>query len=239
MAGRLRARRPVIGVTTARRRGGAMWLFNWLAVRRAGGQPRRITPARPVSIAELDGLVVGGGDDIGVSLYLDGPDLPELRPDIRIDPERDALERDLIHAARLIDLPVLGICRGAQMINVALGGSLHTDIYDSYRDVPRLRTPLPRKDVMVEPGSRLHEILATTRCRVNALHHQSVKELGAGLAVVSRDEYGIVQAIEMERARYLIGVQWHPEFLVFDRGQMRLFERLVAAAANPGRGRGA
>ena len=230
MAAAIADRRPVIGVTTARRGGRIMWWFNWLAIYRAGGRAVRVSPNRPRDVGSLDGLLVGGGDDIGLSLYYDISNKPELQADIRIDHERDLLERDLVHQARARSLPVLGICRGAQMINVARGGTLHRDIYDSFRDAPKLRTPLPRKQVMIEPGSHLHEILGTTECRVNALHHQSVDELGAGLQVVSRDAHGIVQAIELAAAQFVIGVQWHPEFLVFDRGQMRLFRSLVAAA---------
>ena len=165
-------RRPVIGVTTARRGGRIMWWFNWLAVYRAGGRAVRISPIHPVNIDALDGLLVGGGDDIGLSLYYDASNKPELQADIRIDHERDLLERDLVYRACEQDMPVLGICRGAQMINVALGGSLHQDIYDSFRDAPRLRTPLKRKKVTIEPGSLLHGILGATKCRVNALHHR-------------------------------------------------------------------
>lgn len=223
-------KRPVIGVTSARNRGRIMWWFNWFAVRRAGGKPVKITPATPISARELDGLVVGSGDDIGFSLYWDQPNMPVLQPDIRIDTERDALERDLICDAWELGLPVLGICRGAQMINVALGGNLHTDIYQQFQDLPRMRTPLPRKRVHVEKGSRLYKILGSSECRVNSLHHQSTDRLGNGLAVVSRDAHNIVQAIEQQSAPFLIGVQWHPEFLVFDTGQVRLFRRLVVAA---------
>jgi len=207
-----------------------MWLFNWFALWRTGGKAVRISPDRPVDFETLDGLLVGGGDDISLSLYLDRPEGPELEPEVKIDLERDHLERDLVHAAINAKIPVLGICRGAQMINVAHGGTLHQDIYDTYEGAPKVRTPLPRKRINIDPGSHLHEILATTLCRVNALHHQSVDRPGDGLGVVARDDHGIVQAIEASPARFVIGVQWHPEFLVFDRGQVRLFERLVAAA---------
>ena len=115
------------------------------------------------------------------------------------------------------------------MINVALGGTLHTDIHALYVEAPRMRTVLPKKTVHIEPGSRLHRITGCNPCRVNALHHQSVDRVGRGLTVVARDEAGIVQAVEGTGATFLVGVQWHPELLVFSKPQQRLFAALAAA----------
>jgi putative glutamine amidotransferase len=93
-----------------------------------------------------------------------------------------------------------------------------------------MRTVLPKKTVTILPGSRLDEILCCNPCRVNALHHQSVDRLGRGLRVVARDESGIVQAIEGSGSPFLIGVQWHPELLVWKAPQQRLFSALASAA---------
>lgn len=217
--------RPRIAVTASRGWGRWLWWWCWLAITRAGGRAFRLSPGGAVGLDRLDGLLVGGGDDISPTLYQG-----ELDPAVKIDPERDRLELQALGHARARDLPVLGICRGAQMINVFMGGSLHEDIYQIYQEAPKLRTVLPRKTVHVTPGSELDRILECRQCRVNALHHQSVDRLGAGLEVVARDEHGMVQAIERPGGTLMIGVQWHPEFLVFDRGQQRLFRRLVAAA---------
>jgi len=116
------------------------------------------------------------------------------------------------------------------MINVALGGTLHTDIYEVYVQAPKMRTVLPKKTVSIIHGSRLDRILRCNPCRVNALHHQSIDRLGRGLKVVAQDQNGIVQAVESDTAPFLIGVQWHPELLVWKRPQQRLFRALSAAA---------
>lgn len=218
--------KPRIGVTTSRRGGWRSFLMCRLALLRVGGRAVRLMPGDdPVSIANLDGLIIGGGDDIGAELYGG-----TLLPDVRIDPERDRLEIGLLRQALPRGLPVLGICRGSQMINVALGGSLHTDIHEVYVAAPKMRTVLPKKVVTIETPSRLDRILRCNPCRVNALHHQSVDRLGDGLRVVARDEHGIVQAIEREGELFVLGVQWHPELLVFAPPHQRLFGALVAAA---------
>ncbi|MGP1256012.1 MAG: gamma-glutamyl-gamma-aminobutyrate hydrolase family protein [Kiloniellales bacterium] len=214
--------RPLIGVTLSRRGSRGMWLFNAAAVLRAGGWPRRLLPHEGLRLAELDGLVVGGGDDVAPSLYGG-----EIDPAIRLDPERDALELRALDFTMARGRPVLGICRGAQMVNIARGGTLHADIHDVCADAAKLRTTLPRKVVIIKHRSRLHRILQRDRTRVNALHHQAVDRPGENLTVVARDRAGVVQAIEGPRQEFLIGVQWHPEFLVHDRGQMRLYRGLV------------
>ncbi len=217
--------RPLIGITRSGTKGWAMTQLNRLAVWRAGGRSVVVSPNSKDRLPPLDGLVVGGGEDIAPTLSSDG-----LRPEIEIDRERDRLELDLLHAAGDRRWPVLGICRGAQMINVHRGGTLHEDIYEAYADARRLRTVLPKKLVSITLGSHLARILGLEATRVNALHHQAVDRLGRGLQVAAVDEVGMVQAIEDPDVPFCIGVQWHPEMLVWQRRQQRLFDRLVAAA---------
>lgn len=218
--------RPLVGVTGSDRGGRFMWTCNRLALWRAGARAVRITPAHPVEIDGLDAVVIGGGDDIEPSVYG-----MEVTPAVRIDPERDRMELRVLDRARARGTPVLGICRGSQMINVHEGGSLHRDIYEAYEGAPRLRTVLPKKRVAVAPESRLRSLLCGREvCMVNALHHQSVDRLGRGIEVAARDEAGIVQAIEARGRDFLLGVQWHPEFLVADPCQQNLFRALVARA---------
>ncbi|MEW5421555.1 gamma-glutamyl-gamma-aminobutyrate hydrolase family protein [Amorphus sp. 3PC139-8] len=199
-----------------------------LALRLVGARSIRIVPGDDVAAlaGRLDGLIVGGGDDISAQLYGG-----EILPDVRLDPDRDALETALLKSVLQGAIPVLGICRGAQMLNVASGGTLISDIYSLDPPPPRLRTVLPRKTVTIEPGSRLARVVKLGWFRVNALHHQAIDRLGDGLKVVARDRAGIVQAIEATDGPLRIGVQWHPELLIFKRSQRRLFRALVKAAA--------
>lgn len=217
--------RPLIGVTTSRQGGWRSYLMHRLALARAGARAVRLTPGDPLPDEPLRGLVIGGGDDIGAEIYGG-----KVLPDVRIDPDRDRMELSLLTTALPTGLPILGICRGAQMINVALGGTLHADIYEVYAHAPRMRTILPRKRVSIEPESRLGRILGCNPCKVNALHHQSVDRLGQGLRIAARDESGIVQAIEHDGERFLFGVQWHPELLIWRQPQQRLFAALATAA---------
>ena len=216
--------RPLIGVTTSRRGGWRSYLMHRLALLRAGARSVRLTPGDLLPKEPLQGLVIGGGDDIGAEIYGG-----QVLPDVRIDPDRDKLELSLLRAALPLRLPVLGICRGSQMINVALGGTLHTDIYEVYVQAPKMRTVLPRKSVSIMPDTALDRILRCNPCQVNALHHQSVDKLGEGLRIAAQDEIGIVQAVESKEAPFLLGVQWHPELLVFSKPQQRLFAALAAA----------
>ncbi|MBP2228262.1 putative glutamine amidotransferase [Azospirillum agricola] len=224
--------KPLVGITASVHGSRIAWWANRLALRRAGASAVRITARDPYPIDRLDALVVGGGDDIDAALYGE-----TARPHIRIDPERDQLEMRALDCAAKLGLPVLGICRGSQMINVHRGGSLHVDIHEIYEEAPHMRTVLPRKRIRIEPDSHLYRILGIAECRVNALHHQSVDRLGDGLRVVARERAGIVQGIEAATEPFLIGVQWHPEYLITDSRQQGLFRQLVAVAMGaPGLG---
>lgn len=220
-----RKTRPLIGITTSDAKSRIAWWFDWFAVWRHGGRPRRLSPSRPFPEA-LDGLIIGGGDDIQAHLYDD----EMLSLDVRVDPQRDELELELLERFIPLGKPVLGICRGAQLINVYQGGTLDPDIYTTHEGLKQRRTVLPRKTVDIVADSQLHRILEVSWCRINSLHHQAVQRTGKGIEIVARDRDGLVQGIESHDHEFLIGVQWHPEWLVFNRPQQRLIRALVEAA---------
>ncbi|MGZ5007633.1 MAG: gamma-glutamyl-gamma-aminobutyrate hydrolase family protein [Methylobacter sp.] len=217
--------RPVIGVTGPDKGGDRAWYFTRHAIIRAGGRPLRLTPKHSHLHESLDGIVIGGGDDIYPTLYES-----EVLPNNRYDKERDMFELIYIENALKQELPMLAICRGEQLLNTYLGGNLHQDLRQLRRFTHNRWTVLPLKTLLVEPGSRLNGLLGTSRCRINSLHSQAVDRLGNGLRAVGFDLDHIVQAIEDPARLFLIGVQWHPEYLFYLPRQRNLFRALVQAA---------
>ncbi|MEO1689532.1 MAG: gamma-glutamyl-gamma-aminobutyrate hydrolase family protein, partial [Pseudomonadota bacterium] len=127
--------------------------------------------------------------------------------------------------------PILGICRGAQMMNVARGGTLHQDAFGHYKAGAALRTPLPLRRVTTRASSALAAIMGRERLRVNSLHRQAIDRPGQGLAICAEDQHGMTQAVERVAPGPLrVGVQWHPEFIFWRRSQFRLWARLVREA---------
>ncbi len=214
-----------IGVTSNGRRWAPSWWCIALAVRLAGGIPRRISVRNPAPGETFDGLIVSGGDDIGPDLY-GGEEMPKAR----IDHERDALEVRWLRWAMDRQVPVLGICRGAQLLNAVRGGSLLQDVTSLRHKTSNRASLLPRKRVTVDEESGLAALLGRAKVRVNSLHHQAIDTPGDGLRIVARDADGICQAIEGTALRSVFGVQWHPEYLLYLPAQFGLFRALVTKA---------
>lgn len=222
---------PLIGVTVSRRTGWRIFplmAFNlWLA----GGRAVKWVTPEDVDLDAVNGVVIGGGDDISPELYG-----AEVKLEARIDPARDQFEREILEGVFSAQMPVLGICRGAQMLNLALGGTLDRDAYTTFPS-RRYRTILPRKRLQIVPGTRLAKLVGTQDMRVNALHTQAVQRLGKDLRISARDDGGMIQAIERTVDPFALGTQWHPEHLFFARRQRRLFQAIVTAARAYSEGR--
>jgi len=196
---------------------------------------RREITGMQTLVGVLNGVVLTGGGDVDPVLY--GEDRHESVEDA--EPGRDEFEIDLARRAMATDLPLLAICRGAQVLNVAVGGTLIQDIPSSVESVLKHAISTPRDalahEVSITPGSRLHEALvssvaASGSFRVNSRHHQSVGRLGTGLVATATASDGVVEAIEQPEARFCLGIQWHPENF-WRTGEFKpLFESFVAAA---------
>ncbi len=232
--------RPLVGVTigTDHRRQGYLSLRKDYvrAVEAAGGLPVALAPGTPQDAADLlqhvQALVLSGGDDVDPAHYGEEPHETVTR----VTPERDAFELALCREALRLDRPTLAICRGQQVLNVATGGTLIQDIPSTVsgaadHDPERERWELTH-EVRLLPGSRLRQILGEDRVAVNSFHHQAVKDLGRGLRASAWSvEDGVIEGIEAEGCRFVLGVQWHPESFWERRpGFQSLFEALVGAA---------
>lgn len=177
----------------------------------------------------LAGLVVTGGHDVDPVLYAAAP---EVTP--KIDTERDRFESAAIDWMLARRRPLLGICRGAQLLNVRRGGSLFQELRSRRKQTSNRWTIFPLKTLLLAPDTRLHARFDCGRCRINSLHNQGIDRLGQGLQIAGRDLDGIVQAVEDPNANFVVGVQWHPEFLLYLGRQRRLFRDLIAAARAAG-----
>lgn len=188
--------------------------------------PTMLAAARAgAALAAVRGLVLTGGEDVGPDRYGAKPH-PRLG---EVDPVRDAAELELIATAQARRLPILAICRGIQILNVALGGTLYQDL-DSERPglVPH-SDETSRHAVRVEPGSLLARTLGTPAARVNSRHHQAIRDLAPGLKAVAWADDGVIEGAEPAdvHAPWMVAVQWHPE----DLTERALFDGFAQAVA--------
>jgi len=200
------------------------------AVEAAGAEPVELPPGTP-SLPDLDGLLLPGGWDVDPANYGERPD-EKIGP---TDPELDETELRLFGQARAKRLPVLGICRGQQVINVAMGGSLVQHLED--HDVRALGRSHLAHTIEVDPASELGRAAGEHRVRVNSLHHQAIRNLAPGLHQTAKGEDGTVEGVESEDG-LIVAVQCHPEELTTDLPwARRLFERFIARAQATKKGR--
>lgn len=228
---------PIIGITTYNRCSAGEYRLNGTyidAVQAAGGIPILLPPHQlnPASIFDaVDGLIFSGGGDINPELYGGLMD----RTVYAIDAERDNFELSLAKLAFKSDIPVLGICRGMQMLNVASGGSLVVHVPDAYgMDVSHGSGIPPRAiehSIEIEPKSRLAKIMGTTSTTVVSWHHQAVRKVTSDWLIAAESSDTLVEAMEYQNHPWMLAVQWHPEMSPKCPINARIFRAFVAAAA--------
>lgn len=226
--------RPSIGITTRGRNPEGRFELTAKyveAVRKAGGYPVLLPPGEtdPEECFEfLDGFVLTGGPDVEPKLY-GGKMHPQV---YGVDPERDECEIRLARAIVEVDKPALFICRGMQVLNVALGGTLVEHVPDEFGSTVshRGQDAYEFHDVTIEPRSQLAKLVGATRLTTPSWHHQAVRKLAPGFAAVARSSDGVIEAIEHPDHPDLVAVQWHPEHTAAeDPRQRALFESLIAS----------
>ncbi len=216
-----------------------------------------------ITLPAFDGLIIGGGADVDPRRYeiesesLEERDQPKrkrgrmeislswvLSPMLYImrrvfslsasgvDLDRDHLEERCLNQALENNKPVLGICRGAQFINTHCGGRLYSELSGFYGESGNIWTVAPRKRIRIESESILYSLFGS-ESMINSLHKQAVSALGDHIRCSARDLAGVIQGIEYTEHRFVVGVQWHPEYLPAMKDQQRLFQRLVEVAAEP------
>ena len=234
--------KPLIGITTNQSTNmygqpTIMLMQSYVnAVMQAGGVPVLI----PSLITEdgweavysrLDGILFSGGGDISLD-YFDGDPHPRIDD---VDLERDAIELKFIQTAASDGKPFLGICRGCQVVNVALGGTLYTHIPDQLpsaldHDYPGNRRTVLVHEVKIEEGTRVAEIYGEPIIKVNSLHHQGLKDIAPSVRIAGYSPDGLVEAIELPDHPFGLAVQWHPEWLTDQAPTRNLFRKFVEAA---------
>ncbi len=224
-------KKPTIGVTlpgaTAFR---SQRYRNYLElIEQGGGDPLPIIPGFSVDVEQIDAILLSGGGDVDPKHY--GQSINGTREKDIIE-ARDSSEFEIMRQALALHTPVLGICRGMQLINIYLGGTMHQDIQDISSPIHGSNGESYQKHhVFIEKGTLLHEILGTDEIEVMSHHHQAVDLLGKELKVSARAEDGIIEAIESTNSMFIIGVQWHPEAAI-DEYSLKLIKALVSAALN-------
>jgi len=235
--------KPIIGITCSYDWDKGHFRLNKTyvnAIIKAGGIPIILPSIQPEAVNDIlkivDGILLSGGVDVDPYIYGEKP-IPNMG---RIDPDRDKFEIALTREALKREVPILAICRGIQVLNVAAGGTLYQDIQSqvpgaikhrwytsSGLDVP---PSYPTHTVKVKVGSKLYKIFGKEQLRVNSFHHQAVKDVAERFKATAWAEDGIIEAIEYTGECFIMGVQWHPEWMI-ESEMIKLFQEFTKNAA--------
>ncbi len=233
---------PRIGISLDSEPAGGWSKMPWYALRQnycgavadVGGLPLPLPHEPALADAYLDAidglLITGGAFDVDPAMFGD----TTKHSTVKTKDRRTAFEYAILKGALARDLPILGICGGEQLLNVALGGTLHQHVPDAFPNGLAHEQPNPRTEpghaVDVVPGTLLHRIVGAARMNVNSAHHQAVKDVGPGVVINARAPDGVIEGIEHPGKRFCLGVEWHPEYSI-DPGDGAIFVAFIKAAS--------
>lgn len=223
-------RKPIIGITKPDNEDLLAFGAFWAAVKLAGGRPLVLSASnKDYKSIDIDGLLVGGGKDVFPGLYKQS-----AKEEYIYDRERDEMEVFWAERARDEDIPTLGICRGAQLLNIVCGGTLHASVAEAYEDANYpdgfLHNIFYRKLIAIKDGSRLADITKSRSLRVNSIHKQAIWELGENLEINAQESNGVIQAIAHKDHPFFLGIQYHPEYMIYRRDCRQVFKAFVMAS---------
>lgn len=223
--------RPLIAITRPSKSRKLIDACLWVSVFLGGGRPFLLKPHHDYKHVKFDGLLISGGTDVHPHEFGGRP-----KKNYSYDKARDALEKTMFKRAEDAARPILGICRGAQLMNVVRGGTLVMDITHQLKcqNYPEnnFKKIFFRKPIKLNRHSLIHQLFGHDHVQVNSFHTQCVKELGAGFKGTARERVHIIQAIE-DSKKQILGVQFHPEFMFYRRDCRRVFKWLCDKAKHP------
>ncbi len=215
---------PIVAVTGPDKKLKLGWWATRLVLKLVGLKACYVTPKYPAIPEGVRGVIIGGGDDIDPQHYgITGDAGAEY------DAARDALEMSVVRCAIKEQVPLLGICRGAQLINVVMGGNLFGDIRPLRKITLNRNSAFPVKWADLVDNSLLQQRLGKSSVKINSLHNQAVQNLADPLSVTARDKDRFIQAFEGHQKQFIVGVQWHPEYLFYSSIHRRLFHWFAEA----------
>lgn len=218
------SKRPLVLVTGPHKKLRFGWWATSFMLTICGLRGHYLTSVRSSIPQGVRGVIIGGGDDIQPKHYGASGDAGA-----RYDADRDKLELEVLQKAFDAGLPLLGICRGAQLINIALGGDLHQDIRPLRKITPNRNSIFPVKQALLDTDSKIKEIIGRDSIGINSLHNQAIDKIAEPLRRAAQDKDGFVQAVENSQHTFMFGVQWHPEYMPYARSQRKLFASFARA----------
>ena len=217
------ASKPLVGVCLPDKGNFFAYLFIKLNIRLQGAYSIRLRPSKNnLKFEKIDGLILSGGNDINPTLYGEDKDAHNTP----LDKKRDAFELKMIDKAYKSKIPILGICRGAQLINIYFNGTLYPKILDLDEYIVHQNSIFPIKSAFIKKISDLFSILKKKELVINSIHNQAINEVGEDLKISACHDK-IIEAVEKQDYPFLLGVQWHPEYLIYLKEHRLIFKSFI------------